>query len=233
MIGIADPARAETVAAGALACPGCTRPLHPWGHAPVPARFATTASRRWRCAAAGPLPHLPGHPCAAARGDHAAPGRLHRGHRVGVAGQRPRDRVPDGLPPSSTDRCPRCGDGSAVRDHAHVEWLRTQGMVWLSQVDLDVINTLAPQATRLGDALAATAAAALTLRPWSSRTSHRGRWSGRSPNGRLLGMPVPHLGTTPVGPPKANPARTRPPPATGRRPDTRRHGEHPRPQRMN
>ena len=34
MIGIADPARAETdLAAGTLACPGCTRPLHPWGHA--------------------------------------------------------------------------------------------------------------------------------------------------------------------------------------------------------
>src|SRR5215207_5730026 len=34
MIGIADPARAEIdLAASALACPGCTRPLHPWGHA--------------------------------------------------------------------------------------------------------------------------------------------------------------------------------------------------------
>src|SRR5689334_2892717 len=34
MIGIADPARAETaLAAGTLACPGCTRPLHPWGYA--------------------------------------------------------------------------------------------------------------------------------------------------------------------------------------------------------
>ena len=52
----------------------------------------------------------------------------------------------------------------AVRDPAHVEWLRTQGMVWLARVDLDVINTLAPQATRLGDALTALAAAALTLR---------------------------------------------------------------------
>jgi hypothetical protein len=30
MIGIADPDRAETaLPAGALACPGCTRPLHP------------------------------------------------------------------------------------------------------------------------------------------------------------------------------------------------------------
>jgi len=30
----------------------------------------------------------------------------------------------------------------AVRDPGHVEWLRTQGMVWLARVDLDVINTL-------------------------------------------------------------------------------------------
>ena len=51
----------------------------------------------------------------------------------------------------------------AVRDPAHVEWLRTQGMVWPSRVDLDAINTLAPQVTRLGDALTALAAAALTL----------------------------------------------------------------------
>jgi hypothetical protein len=30
MIGIADPARADTdLAAGALACPGCTGPLQP------------------------------------------------------------------------------------------------------------------------------------------------------------------------------------------------------------
>ena len=34
MIGITDPGQAETdLAAGTLACPGCTRPLHPWGHA--------------------------------------------------------------------------------------------------------------------------------------------------------------------------------------------------------
>ena len=52
----------------------------------------------------------------------------------------------------------------AVRDPAHVEWLRTQGVAWLARVDLDVINTLAPQATRLGDALTALAAAALTPR---------------------------------------------------------------------
>jgi hypothetical protein len=52
--------------------------------------------------------------------------------------------------------------GQVVRDSVHVEWLRIQGMVRLARVDLDVNNTLAPQATRLGDALTALAAAALT-----------------------------------------------------------------------
>ena len=50
----------------------------------------------------------------------------------------------------------------AVRDPAHVEWLRTQGVVWLARVGLDVINNLAPQATRLGEALTALAAATVT-----------------------------------------------------------------------
>jgi len=36
----------------------------------------------------------------------------------------------------------------AVRDSAHVEWPRTQGVVWLARADLDVINDLVPQGTR-------------------------------------------------------------------------------------
>jgi hypothetical protein len=79
----------------------------------------------------------------------------------------------------------------AVRDPAHVEWLRTQGMVWLARVDLDVINTLAPQATRLGDALTALAAAALTLR--ARVVPHVSPWTliGQITHGRLVGPPVP------------------------------------------
>ena len=79
----------------------------------------------------------------------------------------------------------------AVRDPAHVEWLRTQGMVWLARVDLDVINTLAPQATRLGDALTALAAAALTLR--ARVVPHVSPWTliGQITCGRLVGPPVP------------------------------------------
>jgi hypothetical protein len=78
----------------------------------------------------------------------------------------------------------------AVRDPAHVEWLRTQGMVWFARVDLDVINTLAPQATRLGDALTALAAA-LTLR--ARVVPHVPPWTliGQITHGRLVGPPVP------------------------------------------
>ena len=79
----------------------------------------------------------------------------------------------------------------AVRDPAHVEWLRTQGMVWLARVDLDVINTLAPQATRLGEALTALAAAALTLR--ARVVPHVPPWTliGQITHGRLVGPPAP------------------------------------------
>ena len=52
----------------------------------------------------------------------------------------------------------------AVRDPDHVEWLRAQAMVWLARVDRDVLGGLRPQPTRLGEALTALAAAALTLR---------------------------------------------------------------------
>ena len=79
----------------------------------------------------------------------------------------------------------------AVRDPGHVEWLRTQGMVWLSRVDLDVINTLTPHATRLGDALTALAAAALTLR--ARVVPHVSPWTlvGQITHGRLLAPTAP------------------------------------------
>ena len=79
----------------------------------------------------------------------------------------------------------------AVRDPDHVEWLRTQGMVWLARIDLDVINTLTPQATRLGDALTALAAAALTLR--ARVLPHASPWTlvGQITHGRLLAPSAP------------------------------------------
>jgi hypothetical protein len=79
----------------------------------------------------------------------------------------------------------------AVRDPAHVEWLRTPGVVLLAHVELDVINNLVPQATRLGDALTALAAAALTLR--ARVVPHVPPWTliGQITHGRLVARPVP------------------------------------------
>ena len=49
----------------------------------------------------------------------------------------------------------------AVRGE-HLEWLRVQAVDRLARLDRDVISTLAPTGSRLGDALNAVAAAALT-----------------------------------------------------------------------
>ena len=49
----------------------------------------------------------------------------------------------------------------AVRGE-HLEWLRVQAVERLARLDRDVISTLAPTGSRLGDALNALAAAALT-----------------------------------------------------------------------
>jgi hypothetical protein len=99
----------------------------------------------------------------------------------------------------------------AVRQPAHVEWLRTQGVVWLARVDLNVINNLVPQATRLGDALAA---AALTLRarvvphvpPWTligpdhlwpaRRATGAGPAGLRSHSCQVLALPQPDAAPT-------------------------------------
>jgi hypothetical protein len=98
----------------------------------------------------------------------------------------------------------------AVRDPEHVEWLRIQAVVWLERVDRDVISTLTSQPTRLGEALTAPAAAAVTLRarvvphvpPWTpiSQTTH----------GRLVGRPMqPGRAEIPRPPGPRAPAPTR------------------------
>jgi hypothetical protein len=79
----------------------------------------------------------------------------------------------------------------AVRDPDHVEWLRAQGVEWLTLVDRDVLGGLRPEATRLGEALTALAAAAVTLR---ARVAPRvPAWTliGQITHGRLLARPAP------------------------------------------
>jgi len=72
----------------------------------------------------------------------------------------------------------------AGRDPAHVEWLRTEAMEWIAGVDRDVITTLAPEPTRLGEALTALGAAlgrpAGLYRPTRAGCAPAARWFGWS-----------------------------------------------------
>jgi hypothetical protein len=79
----------------------------------------------------------------------------------------------------------------AGRDPQHAGWLRAQAVAWLARVDRDVLGGLAPQPTRLGEALTALAAAALTLR--SRVAPHVPPWTliGQITHGRLVTRPAP------------------------------------------
>src|SRR6187397_502661 len=129
MIGIADPGQAETdLAAGTLACPGCTRPLHPWGHArtrTVRDHGPTTLAlrpRRARCRTCRVTHVLLPAAVTPRRADTTAvigsallASTRGTGYRR-IAAQLDR-------PLSTVRRWIR-----VVRDPAHVEWLRAQGV---------------------------------------------------------------------------------------------------------
>jgi hypothetical protein len=74
----------------------------------------------------------------------------------------------------------------AVRDDHHVEWLRDQGIGWIARVDREVLATLAAESTRLGEALTALAAAAVTVR--ARFAPHVPPWTliGQFTHGRLV-----------------------------------------------
>ena len=129
MIGIADPDRAETaLAAGALACPGCTRPLRPWGHAHTRTvrDHGTTVlalrPRRARCRTCR-VTHvlLP----AAATPRHADSTAVIGSALLASARGTGYRRIAAELdrPLSTVRRWVR-----AVRDPGHLEWLRRQGV---------------------------------------------------------------------------------------------------------
>jgi hypothetical protein len=147
MIGIADPGQAETaLTAGALACPGCTRPLRPWGHARTrtvrdhgPTVLALRP-RRARCRTCRVTHVLLPAAVTPRRADTTAvigsallaSARGTGNRRVAVQLDRPL---------STVRRWVR-----AVRDPDHVEWLRAQGVGWLALVDRDVLGGLRPEA---------------------------------------------------------------------------------------
>ena len=173
MIGVAVPDQAATdLAAGALTCPGCGGTLRPWGHArPRRVRdLATTVAlrpRRARCSTCR-VTHvlLPGTvlprraDATAVIGTALLASARGTGHRQ-IAAELHRPAV-------TVRRWLR-----AVRGE-HLEWLRTAAVERLAVLDRDVISTLAPTGSQLGDALNAVAAAALTTQ--ARFAPHTGIW---------------------------------------------------------
>jgi Domain of unknown function (DUF6431)/Homeodomain-like domain len=192
MIGIADPVRADTdLAAGTLRCPGCAGPLQPWGH-------ARTRTVRDRCTATVVLRPRRAR-CPACRATHVllpavvAPRRADTTAGIGAALQASAAgagyrRIAAQLdrPVSTVSRWIR-----AARAPGHTEWLREQAVGWIARFDRDVLAQLIPQPTRLGEALTASAAAAVVLRarvvprvlPWTV--------IGQITHGQLVGPPAP------------------------------------------
>jgi hypothetical protein len=171
VIGVAVPEKVETdLAAGAITCPGCGGALRPWGHARarrVRDLTATVALRPRRAR------------CAACRATHVLlpgtvlPRRADTTAVIGTAllasarGAGHRRIAADLARPAVTVRRWL----RAVRGE-HPEWLRTTAIDRLARLDRDVVSTLAPTGSRLGDALNAVAAAAL---------AHRARLAPRVP----------------------------------------------------
>jgi hypothetical protein len=163
VIGVAALDRIETdLAAGAIGCPGCGGALRPWGYArPRQVRDLTATlllrPRRARCSSCRAT-HvlLPGTVLPRRADTTAVIGTALLGSARG-AGHR-RIAADLGRPVATVRRWLR-----AVRG-AHTEWLRAQAVDRLTGLDRDVIATLDPTGSRLGDALNAVAAAAFALR---------------------------------------------------------------------
>lgn len=187
MIGIVDVERAEVdLAAGELACPGCGGPLRRWGHArarevrDTGSRMLRLRPRRARCSSCGGTHVLLLTAVLPRRADTTAViGTALQASTRGIGCRRIATQL--GRPASTVRRWIH-----AVRTDHHRDWLREQGIEWITRVDREVLATLTPQPTRLGEALSALAAAALTLR--AHLAPHVPPWTliGQITHGRLV-----------------------------------------------
>ena len=187
MIGIVDREQAEAeLAAGELACPGCKGQLRRWGHARArdvrdqEARTLHLRPRRTRCRSCGATHVLLLTAVLPRRADTTAVIGAALLASARGAGYR-RIAAEIGRPTTTVRRWVR-----AVRDANHIEWLRAQGVEWIALVDRQVLATLGPEPTRLGEALTALAAAAVAVR--ARLTHHVPPWTliGQFTGGRLV-----------------------------------------------
>jgi hypothetical protein len=187
MIGIVDLERAEAdLAAGELACPGCDGQLRRWGHARArdvrdqEARTLHLRPRRTRCGSCGATHVLLLTAVPLRRADTTAVIGTALLASARGAGYR-RIAAEIGRPTTTVRRWVR-----AVRDANYIEWLRARGVEWIARVDREVLATLGPEPTRLGEALTALAAAAVAVR--TRLTQHVSPWTliGQFTGGRLV-----------------------------------------------
>jgi transposase-like protein len=187
MIGIVDLQRVETdLAAGELTCPGCGGELYGWGHARARevrdcgSATLTLRPRRARCSSCGSTHVLLLGAVLPRRADTTAViGTALQASARGIGYRRIATQL--GRPASTVRRWI-----GAVRDEHHVEWLRDQGVEWIARVDREVLTTLAAESTRLGEALTALAAAAVTVA--ARLAPHVPPWTliGQFTHGRLV-----------------------------------------------
>ena len=192
MIGIADPARADTdLTAGTLSCPACTGPLQPWGHArtrTVRDLGTTTVAlrpRRARCPACRKTHVLLPALVAPRRADTTAGiGAALQASAAGAGYRRIATQLD--RPVSTVRRWIR-----AAHAPGHAQWLREQAVGWIARIDRDVLADLSPEPTRLGEALTALAAAAVVLR--ARVVPHVPPWTviGQITHGRLVAPTAP------------------------------------------
>jgi hypothetical protein len=186
MIGIVDLQRAEAdLVAGELSCPGCGGMLRPWGYARsrrVRDHGSATLSvrpRRGRCVACGATQVLLLGSVLPRRADATAVVGTALLASAGGAGYR-RIAAEIERPLSTVRRWLRSVQGS------HTQWLHAQGVEWIHRLDPEVVATIIPARTGLGDALSALAAAAGAIR--ARLTPHVPVWTliGQLTQGRLV-----------------------------------------------
>jgi transposase-like protein len=164
--------------AGALTCPRCAASLRPWSWAPVRCVRQRVRPRRARCTGCQATQVLLPAACLPRRADAIEVIRAMllahahgQGHRT-IA--RDLDR-----PATTVSRWLRAARGD------HIEWLRRHGVERAFHLDQDVLAEVGAQATALGDALCALAAAVAWRRRFAR---HAEAWTliGAFTAGRLL-----------------------------------------------
>jgi hypothetical protein len=190
VIVVLDEDQAETdLAAGVIGCPRCTGSLRPWSWAParrirqLDGSTRLVRPRRGRCASCGSTQVLLPASCQPRRADAT---EVIGAALVAKARGRGYRTIARDL-----DRPPATVRGWLRRVRGpHVEWLRRRGIDHASRLEPEVLNDVATEPTKLGDALAALAAAVLAYRRRFTRAADAWPLIGAFTGGGLL-LPSP------------------------------------------